>query len=326
MTDAVETMAYAKSGGLPWHGLGEPVTNKLTPEAMLKVAKIDWTVSKRPVFWDPKGDGKMVKIDDKELLVRDTDQHPLSMVGANWKPVQNLQAVDFMTKFVKEAKMEMETMGSLWYGKYIWALARIKKSDFAIQKDELRTYILLCSPHVLGHALSISYTNVRVVCWNTLTMALGSSLKGKGKHAFNNPHSIEFTDDVKAQAAEALGLAVKQTEEFKQVVAMLAKKKAAEDKVEAYFANVMQYDPEKAKKEGRPEPRIINKFREALVHAPGQDLNTAKGTWWGALNAVTHVVDHNLGRDRDTALRTAWFGQKAGYKRRALDLAMQAAS
>ena len=142
---------------------------------------------------------------------------------------------------------------------------------------------------------------------------------------FRMPHSMEFTDAVKEQAALALGLAVEQMGEFKEAALMLSKKRVTEEKVTEYFNDVMEYDPVRAAKEGKPKPRIINYFEQALIEAPGQDLNTAKGTWWGALNAVTHVVDHKLGHERETALRSAWFGQKSTYKRRAFDLALERA-
>lgn len=70
---------------------------------------------------------------------------------------------------------------------------------------------------------------------------------------------------------------------------------------------------------------MLAHLRNALTHAPGQQLPSATGTLWGAVNAVTYVVDHELGRDRGAALRSAWFGQKANLKSRALELALERA-
>jgi hypothetical protein len=67
---------------------------------------------------------------------------------------------------------------------------------------------------------------------------------------------------------------------------------------------------------------MLPKMRLALTNSPGATMATAAGTWWGALNSVTYVVDHELGRDQSASLRTAWLGQKAGLKRRAVELAL----
>lgn len=327
MTAAVETMAYA--GEVPWHGLGFKVSNKLTPVQMLKAAKLDWKVEKRKMTFAPSGKGAHIEVPNKFALVRTSDDACLSVVGNTYKPVQNDVAMDFFKKFVVAGHMDMETAGSLHGGQYIWALARIGK-DFMVGKgDEVRGFLLLSNPHVLGKAMVIQFTPIRVVCWNTLTFALGADLKGK-PGSFRMPHSIAFTDGVRTKAEEALGLASHQMDEFKAAAIMLAKKKAKPASVETYFAEVLKFDPKKAKskkKDGEArEPLMLPKFRQALTHSPGSQLATAAGTWWGALNAVTHVVDHEIGRDQSASLRTAWLGQKANMKRRAVALAIKAAT
>lgn len=331
MVAAVETMAYA--GEVPWHGLGEKVSNKLTPEQMLKAAKLNWTVSKRKTFFEGKG-GKHQEMKNEFALVRDSDDYLLSNVGATYKPIQNATAMDFFKKFVMAGHMDMETAGSLWGGRYIWGLARIGK-DFKLGKeDEVRGYLLLSNPHVFGKAMVIQFTPIRVVCWNTLTFALGSDLKGK-PGAFRLPHSTAFTDEVRKKAELALGLATHQMDEFKQVAQVLTKKKAPPKAIEEYFCNVLEFDPKTKQVKAKPvkkedaekqerEPRLLPKFRSALEKAPGHDMQTAKGTYWGALNAVTYVIDHEMGRDRSTALRNAWLGHSAKIKRRALGLALAA--
>lgn len=335
MPAEVETMAW--TGEVPWHGLGFKVGNNLTPEQMQKAAKLDWTVSKRPLYFSPANNANKptIVVPGKFGLVRDSDDRLLTITGSTYKPVQNDVAVDFFKKFVVAGKMKMETAGSLHGGQYIWALARIG-ADFSLGKqDEVRGFLLLCNPHVFGKAMVIQFTPIRVVCWNTLTFALGADLKGKGHGTFRMPHSIEFTDDVKRKAEEALGLAKSQMDEFKQAATLLSKKKAKSEEVEDYFCEVLKFDPKaaqkkKAKKKGKEaeiiEPRMLPKLRLALTHAPGATLPTAEGTWWGAVNAVTYIVDHELGRDQSASLRTAWLGQKANLKRRAIKIAIDRAA
>lgn len=320
MTDAVETMAYANEK--PWHGLGVPVKDTMTPKQMMKAAKLDWTVSKRPIFFEG---GK--QIPGKMALCRDTDDAFFSIVGKEWKPVQNEDALDFFTKWVKAGHMKMETAGSLWGGKYVWGLARIGK-DFTLgtgkNADEVRSYLLMCSPHVRGKAMVLQFTPIRVVCWNTLNFALGRGLKGSGS-AFRMIHSQKFDEAMKADAEEKLGIATEQMATFKEAAVLLSKKKITKVKQEEYFNEVLQFDPKAAskKKDGdAKEPQLLGKIRAALTHAPGQDITPSLGTWWGALNAVTYVVDHDVGRTRDTSLKNAWLGQGANLKRRALQIAL----
>jgi phage/plasmid-like protein (TIGR03299 family) len=308
-------MAYA--GEVPWHGLGVNVKDNMTPEQMQKAAKLDWTVSKRRMSF-LRADGKTEEIKGEYALVRDSDEQVLTTVGATYKPVQNSQAFDFFKKFTKAGHMKMETAGSLWGGRYVWALARLGK-DFSVGKtDEIRPYLLICSPHVHGRSLLMQYTAIRVVCWNTLTMAVGANVKGDGT-GFRMPHSRDFS--VEASVAEqALGLMVQQTDDFKEASNFLAKKKAKADEIDKFFLEVLR-----VKDDAKKTPIALPKFRAALNHAPGAQLSTAKGTWWGALNAVTYVIDHETGRERATSLRNAWVGHTAGIKRRALALALEKA-
>lgn len=321
MTAAVETMAY--KGEVPWHGLGNKVTNNMSPKQMLKVAGLDWTVSKQSLTMP---NGKQVP--NQFALWRDTDKQFLSIVGKVYKPVQNEEALDFFKKFIKAGHMEMETAGSLWNGRFIWGLARIG-SDFKLGKeDEVRGYLLVMQPHIRGRAMVFQFTPIRVVCWNTLTFALGSNLHG-GQGAFRMPHSMKFDDKVKKAAEEALGLSTEQQQEFKEAATLLSKKRAKPADVEDYFCEILKFDPKEAdkKKDGEIKvPRILPKFQAALTYAPGQQLNTAKGTWWGAYNAVSYVFDHQVGKERSTALRNAWIGKGAKMKRRALDLALDKAA
>ena len=328
MSHEVEKMAYA--GQTPWHGLGEKVSNDLTPKQMLKAAGLDWTVSKAPVYFDKKNGkaSEMSKIDGKFALIRDTDQSVLSMVGATYKPVQNEDALGFFKQFTEAGKMTMETAGSLWHGRYIWSLAKIGKGFKLGKDDDVESYLLLSQPHVHGKSLILQYTSIRVVCWNTLNFALGYGLKGKAG-AFRMPHSQVFNDATKDAAKVALGLAGEQMESFQEAATLLSKKKAKPEAVLEFFHEVLKFDPEKATKKKKDAevrvPRMLPKFQEALLKAPGQDLGSAKGTWWGALNAVSYVIDHETGGERETALKNAWHGHTAGIKRRAFALAVEKA-
>src|SRR5208282_2892650 len=119
LKDGSYSMAYA--GELPWHGLGNPVSNDLTPEQMLKAASLDWEVNKVPSF---------ILINDEPIytgqdaLVRSSDNSILDMVSTEWNDVSNLEAFQFFKEYVEAGEMNMETAGSLQNGRIVWAMAR----------------------------------------------------------------------------------------------------------------------------------------------------------------------------------------------------------
>lgn len=323
MTAAVETMAY--HGQTPWHGLGNRVDN-LAPAEMLVAAGLDWKVKKRPLSY--MAAGKRHVIDDQYALVRDTDSQFLTITGKKYKPIQNEQVLDFFTEFCAAGGMTMETAGSLWEGRYIWALAKVNGGfDVGRGKDHVADYMLISQPHVIGKAAVFKWTGIRVVCWNTLSAALGSNIKGEDVSTFRVPHSIEFNNEVRERAKVALNLAKDQSVQFKEAAQFLAKKRAKQEEVDAFFGEVLHYDATKtlttATGRDKKPPRMLALFQQALMDGPGAGLSTAEGTWWGALNAVTYVVDHLSGNERDTALRSAWLGPNATMKREALKVAVE---
>lgn len=308
-----------KAVAAPWVGLGEPVDANMTAAAMRKAARQDYTVSKRPIcFTDSKG--KLIAIKDKYAIVRDSDDKMLSIVGSVYKPVQTELVFSFFHDFVKEAKMKMESAGALGDGKFVWAMARVTGADFSIGKrDGIRNYLLLCSPFEHGKALQMFYTNVREICENMFTMPIDASLRGGKGHAFRMPHTKNFEVE-KEEAKRVLGLITAQSKEFKGVAELLSKTKCTKEQAQKYFMTVLGKGPDPKR-----TPAAFPKYTAALEFAPGADLPSAKGTWWGALNAVSYVVDHEQGRSRDTALKNAWLGNQSKLKRRALRLALEGA-
>jgi phage/plasmid-like protein (TIGR03299 family) len=311
-------MAY--SGTVPWHGLGVQVGPDLSPDDMLKVAGLDWRVRQSPLY--AEHNGVYSEVPYKFALQRETDGAVLSITTERYNPVQNADAMEFFDRFTRAGHMKMETAGSLDSGKFIWALARIDESFKLAGKDEVLPYLLLMQPHKVGKAMVIDLTATRVVCWNTLNAALGAGLRGSGK-AFRMSHIQKFDSDMKALAEKALGLAVDQFGEYREAAEMLSKAKVANDNLLVeFFDNVISFDRAKAEREERKAPKVLDKFMNAWDSAPGQKLVSANGTWWGAVNAVTYVVDHHSGLTDDTRMRGAWIGEGAEFKRKAINLAV----
>jgi phage/plasmid-like protein (TIGR03299 family) len=338
MAHQVETMAYA--GEVPWHGLGVQVEDDLTPAEMLKKAKLDWTVSKRAMYTTNKsGKDAKIQVPSHAVLVRDSDNKPLGPVGPKFIPTQNSEAFEFFDKFASAGKIKMETAGSLRQGRQIWGLAKMQEGFTVAGKDRVEGYMLVAVSHEWGRANEIRFTPIRVVCNNTLTMAL---TRGSNSGVFKMPHVKAFDSEIIRSAEEALGLANDKLAEYEERSKFLASKQYKEDDVVRYIAELFQ--PELVKQEeiienSKNVSKIITSLEikdefkkvpslvyQALEQGAGANLKSAKGTWWGAYNAVTFVTDHKWGRDRESALNNAWFGWRANLKNKALQKATEYAN
>jgi phage/plasmid-like protein (TIGR03299 family) len=326
----VETMAYA--GQLPWHGLGVKVSPDLTPDEMLEAAGLDWTVSLQNLYING-GSPEAPYTDigsNFRALIRDTDKKVLSIVGPDYIPVQNHEALGFFCRFVEAGQMRMDTAGSLKGGRHIWALANLNKGFTLLDGDEVQGYLLLSQPHQLGKAMQALFTPIRVVCNNTITLALRY---GSSRNSFRMPHIKEFTGDVAEQAAKALGISTVLLDRFKDQATLLAKTKAKPAQVDEFLFRI--FEPKKAQARAAANDdsaaaidlddarRKAREIKEAIETQPGANLKSSKGTWWGVVNAVTFVTDHQWGHDRDASMHSAWFGPRASIKRQAHEMAIE---
>lgn len=337
MAHLVETMAYA--GEVPWHGLGTQVDNTMSPEEMLVAAQIDWTVSKRPAYtidrpnvWnlnDPTSEAGFLRCPDSYYLVRDSDNKVLSHCGEGYVPFQNAEVMNFFKKFTDAGQMTMETAGSLKEGKDIWGLAKLTDKFSLAGDDEVKGYLLLNNSHQVGKAMTIMFTPIRVVCNNTLTMALNTE-----GHRFRVLHLQMFDEEIHKAAEEALGISGQQMKQFQEQSEFLASKKATQFDLDNFIAELFQPNLliERAKADKQNElPPLRDEFKrtaelvyDAVHTSPGAGMSSAKGTWWGALNAVTYVVDHQKRSQAEgNSLHSAWFGSGANTKRKALTKALE---
>lgn len=302
-------MAYRESQGLPWHGLGTPVSDDMTPQQMMEVAGLDWSVNKVPTFIDLNGQ----KIETgQEALVRSTDGKILTQVGKGWNPVQNSEAFDFFTDFVSAGDMVMDTAGSLKEGQIVWAMADVKDGFSLFNGDEVKGYLLFSNPHQYGKAIDIKFMMTRVVCNNTLAVALNE----KGMPSVRINHRSEFNAEMVKQT---LGLSHNKIEKFKEAAEFLGSKRYSDPQLERFMAKIFG--------ESKMENKILSRTAEEAMsyveNQPGD--NYRPGTWWNAYNAVTYMADHKLGRTADTRMASAWFGGNAKRKVDALDVAIEMA-
>lgn len=313
MIDGQAQMAYA--GDVPWHGLGVKVSNDLTPEQMLKVAGLDWTVDPVELFAEV-GDRRLAT--GHRALVRSLDQKVLDVITDDWNPVQNQEAFEFFNDFVAAGDMEMETAGSLKDGKIVWALAKVKESfELFGGKDKVDAYLHFTNPHSYGQSIDVRFTPIRVVCNNTLTL----SLNQKSKNMVKVSHRREFNAD---EVKEALGVAKEKLNTYKEMAQHLSRKRYNDESIVDYFKRVFPVLTTKTESE-----KILSKSAERALEIinfddqPGAEFG--KGTWWEAFNATTFMVDHEIGRSADTRLTSAWYGANRNLKTKALETAVEMA-
>ncbi len=309
MVNGQAQMAYRASKGLPWHGLGTPVSDDMSPQEMMKAAGLDWTVSLKDSYIDI--DGEQVKT-GQQTLIRDTDKKILTNVGGNWNPCQNTEAFDFFNDFVKAGDMVMDTAGSLKDGQIVFAAADVRDGFELFGGDEVKGYLLFSNPHRYGKSIDVKFVMTRVVCNNTLSMALTE----KGQPAIRVSHRNQFD----AEAVKtALGISHNRIEQFKEAAAFLGKKRYTDESFKQFLGQIFGTSSQ----EHRTLSRTAERAFEIVDTQPGADF--ARGSWWNAYNAVTYLTDHELGRSADARATSAWFGVNAKRKLDALDLAVEMA-
>jgi len=307
-------MAYA--GDVPWHGIGVKVLPDLTPVQMLDAAGLNWEVKKVPLF--AEFDGKSIRT-GAEALVRDSDDKVLTIVTDTWNPCQNLEAFEFFNEFVAAGDMEMHTAGSLMGGKHVWALAKINDSFELFGGDKVEGFLLFSNPHQFGKSIDVRFTPTRVVCNNTLTLALGSAAKQMVKVN----HRRVFDGD---QVKRTLGIATDKLAKYKEMAQFLGEHRYTNENVVEYFNRIF---PKTSDKKGEtefkniPHSQAAKLAMAALDTQPGAEF--ARGSWWSAYNSVTYLTDHVLGRSNDTRMQSAWFGINQQKKVQALNLAVEMA-
>jgi phage/plasmid-like protein (TIGR03299 family) len=306
MAHLVETMAYA--GEVPWHGLGVQVIDDLTPGQMLEKAGLDWTVEKIPTYVDYKG--QKIPTEDS-ALVRSSDGKILSVVSGEWNPVQNHEAFEFFHDFIMEGNMKMHTAGSLKEGKNVWALAKVNESFEILGGDKVDSYLLFSNPHEYGKSVDIRFTPIRVVCNNTLSMALGTS----SDLVVRLNHRRVFDADM---VKRTLGIAHSKMSTYKEAAEFLSSKRYTEDTLNNYLNEIF---PTLSKANNEYLSRPAEQVLSVVDTQPGADF--APGSWWNAFNAVTFTTDHLLGHTNESRLQSAWYGQNRQRKISALNKAIE---
>jgi phage/plasmid-like protein (TIGR03299 family) len=319
MAHQVQQMAYV--GDVPWHGLGNELKSGQPIEVWAEKSGMSFRILETPVRFMADSVGPLGSIKtfaDQKVLYRSDTQDALSVVSNRYHVVQPSEVLEFYRDLTEIAGYKLETAGVLKGGRKFWALARTGQSSALKGNDVVEGYLLLATSCDGSLATTATPTTVRVVCNNTLTIAVNGAVS-----AIKVPHNTRFD----AQAVkQQLGIAVSQWDSFMYRLRTLAERKVKSHEAMAYFLRVLcEVDPNGSDLSNLTNERAMAKA-QALYDGQGRgaELDSAKGTAWGLLNAVTEFVDHERrARSLEHRLDSAWFGQGALIKQRALDTALK---
>ena len=339
MAHLVESMAYV--GTTPWHGLGHPLTPNQSIEVWAQQAGMDWRIESSDVSYmaqNQRGQNIIMPFEEQRVLYRSDTHAPLSVVSQRYQEVQPKQILEFYRDLTEQSGFELETAGVLKGGKKFWALARTGQSFALKSKDVSNGYILLATACDGTLATTAQFTSIRVVCNNTLAIAL----KGQNSSAgvVKVPHSTKFdAQKIKQQ----LGISVRAWEDHMYEMKQLSQRKVRQSEAAAYFdavfnntnlstmeqdegiiqfyRNVATKADNKTEPNGRAMSKVMTMFNG---HGRGAELSSAKDTAYGLLCSITEFADHERrAMSQDHRLDSTWFGAGAGLKQRGLEQALR---
>lgn len=326
--------AIAFRGDTPWHGLGESILPQDDIDTIRIKAGLDYDVLKTPVRYErpARTSGGDILLPDfiprletsktSWVLFRSDTGQDLSVVSKRYQVVQPREVIEFYRDLTEKFGFELEVVGALKGGRKVWALANTGNAMQLRDEDKVKGYLLLATSYDGTMATQARFTTVRVVCNNTLSRAVDA-----GVADVTVPHSTKF-DATKLKETLNIGESWKRFETCANAMQnrSISKDETVQLFMQAYFglANPQaiaefHQDPRNA----ATAEKVMQRLTESLFNSPGAHLASARGTLWGALNAVTYDIDFALpSRSQDTRLEKAWFGAGNAVKQAAWSAAM----
>lgn len=278
MSALLESMAYVSNNEnnrfVPWHGLGTPVSHAMSSEEALEVAGLNWTVSSSPIF----ANGNILP--GYQANIRDTDGSFLGIVTDRYQIIQNKEAFDFTDALIGEG-CTYETAGSLEGGKRVFLLARMPKEQ--ILGDDVEPFICFTNGFNGKYSIKACMTPVRVVCSNTLNLALNTASR-----CWTTKHVGDLNSKLE-EARQTLSLAKTYMNKLSETAEILAETKVSEDEVQQILSDIY---PVKDEYTDRKKQNISNIKDSFMVCMLAPDILKFKGTAWGVIQAASDFSTH----------------------------------
>ena len=273
-----------------WHGMGTVIKDAPDSKTAIKVAGLDWKVLQAPMCAMPDDEDEGF-FTDLLCNYRDTDHAILGFVSDRYEIVQNEDAFEFTDSLLDNDDVKYETAGSLQNGKLTWMLARIPSTN--ILGDAIDKYLLFSNSFDGKRSINVAITPVRVVCNNTLNMALkGAKRKWSFAHKGDIGGKLE-------EAKQCLLMADKYNKAFDDECIALAKQKLSGNQIKSILDKLFPI-----KEDGEYTNRKLNNM--IIMHEnfkkcmEADDLQNFNGTAYKAVNAFSDMIFHGMATMRHT--------------------------
>jgi phage/plasmid-like protein (TIGR03299 family) len=307
---------------VPWHGLGVKLNGPATAQEAITAAQLDWKVVKLPLF----AGSKRIPVPDRFAVVRRTGDliqrtdPVLGVVSNEYTPLQNRQTFQFFDPIVGQNAAIYHTAGALGNGERVWILAKLPGHIRVAGDDLTEKYLLLSNSHDGKSSVTIKFTPVRVVCQNTLTLALNDGSAWHRTSVWRVAHHADIQQKLK-QAHEMLGLITEKFADMEQTFQAMSRVQLDQNRLGEYLTAVYPDSTEPDKQLLVQRDRSWTEF--FFDQGKGNRLAGVEGTLWAGFNGVTEWVDHRKTRQNSNQrLNSAWFGDSARIKSRAFSVAM----
>ncbi len=253
MAANIETMFYVREK--PWHGLGTMVAEAPTSTEALRLAGLDWMVVKEPVY---TGYNEMVK--GYKANVRSSDRKVLGVVSDRYKVVQNVDAFSFTDELLGKG-VRYETAGSLQEGKKVWLLATLPR-EYIIAGERISPYLVFSNTHDGSGSVKVAITPVRVVCNNTLNLALDTA-----KRSFSMIHTGNIHDKIQ-EAKDTLFMAEKYMDSLGIEFEQLRRQKITDAQVKEYIELLLPMEKDATSIQSKNIIRLRKDMERRYYDAP----------------------------------------------------------
>jgi phage/plasmid-like protein (TIGR03299 family) len=298
--DGTSEMAFTGPRGAVWHGLGQQMDDNATFEQWKVNAGLDWEVHESTVDYTSVDatSGKTVghTIPDKRVLFRSDSKDHLGIVSNDFKIVQPNQVIEFFRDLVELHGFKLSTAGSLFGGRRFWALADVGKSENVVDTDRIDGHLLLTTAVDGTMSTQARFTSTRVVCNNTLTIALAGN---SSRPVIRVTHKKDFDP---SQVKIDLKLIDKGWADFMVNMKKLANKKMSARQTREFFEEQLFDTDRRADEQTWGITREVTRLTDLALGGSGSGYS--KGTAYGTLCAITEHYTHGTGK-RD-ASRQFW--------------------
>ncbi len=275
MAANVETMFYTREK--PWHGLGTKVEKAPESAEVLKMAGLDWQVLQEPIYTDA-GD----KISGYKANIRSTDRKVLGVVTDRYKVIQNTEAFSFTDALLGRG-VRYETAGSLQEGRKVWLLARLPR-EYIISGERISPYLVFSNTHDGSGAVKAAVTPVRMVCNNTLNLALRTS-----KRSWSMIHTGNISEKVQ-EAEDTLFLADKYMDSLAGEFERLRKQTLSDQQVRKYIELLLPVEENATPMQTNNIQKLRQDMESRYFDAP--DLQDTGKNAYRFINAVSDFATH----------------------------------